>query len=235
MIKKTPNNKARTAEVTSSAPKAHMHDIGGNATERLRHEIEKYAVELPEGTHLLVKEYPKTSHLADIAITYLKVVLDGILVTALVEESDVPALLADVDVDVEVKQGDTGTSQVRPYEYLPVVVWGKNTGKWYVHSPVDIFLRAQHCSGQHAIDSFECCNIGRPGSTPRKGDKQFWSEAECKPEDLPKAILTAFLHGEINPEYRERAAEVEKDAHAQKEKNLRMAAKLPKPKPKPIY
>ena len=149
---------------------------------------------------------------------------------ATVSGPDIEIKFLDLDwtIYIEVKQGDTGTSQVRPYEYLPVVVWGKNTEKWYVFSPAEIVKKAETVAGQgKCIDPYVSCNIGSPGSTPQSGDKQLWSKAECKPEDLCEAIMTAYFNGEKNPEYRERAAQVAVLHNLVKEYNSREGAKLP--------
>ena len=196
----------RTAEVTFSAPKAdakpsgeNIHDKGRKAVDRLEADLIRAA--LQEGKYrIVVKKNGATVSGADVEITYLELVLD---------------------VDVEVKQGDTGTSQVRSYEYFPVAVWGKNTECWYVFSPDEIVKRARNCAPQHALNRFICCNIGSPGSTPTKGDKQLWSKAKCKPEDLPKALLDAYLKGEEYPKVKRVVKNIEKREKLNEEEDMK--------------
>tara|TARA_B100001013_G_scaffold184756_1_gene111392 strand:- start:247 stop:870 length:624 start_codon:yes stop_codon:yes gene_type:complete len=174
------NRLERTAEVTSSAPKADAKSSEENIHDKGRKVVARLKSELLDGPYRIEANINgATVRGADIEIRYLEL---------------------DLQVDAEVKQGKTGTSQVRPYEYVPLVVWGKNTEKWYVFSPNAITDKAEHLAGMHNPNPFINCNLGAPGSTPTKGDTQFWSNAECRPEDLSKAILDAYLEGEQHPE-----------------------------------
>lgn len=214
MIEESKKNERieRTAEVRSSAPKTdakpseeNIHDKGRKAVHRLAALLREWAI--IKGWRIEVKVNPPTTSGPDIEIKFLDL---------------------DWTLYIEVKQGNTGTSQVRPYEYLPVVVWGENTEKWYVFSPAVIMEKAGTVAGQGKLaDPYVSCNIGRPGSTPRSGCKQFWPKAECKPEDLLETILSAYYNGEKNPEYKELAADVEAAHNSVKESNSRKGAKLP--------
>ena len=63
---------------------------------------------------------------------------------------------------VEVKKvGKSTANQVRPYKYLPLVIWHAQSAEWYVMPPQDIVEFAKSKSGQHALVSFVCCSFGK--------------------------------------------------------------------------
>src|SRR5690606_3596837 len=64
-------------------------------------------------------------------------------------------------VAVELKRSSTSGAQIRALDYHVLVVWS-DASEWWVLPPSDVLVLASLYNGQHTVNSFECCNPGKP-------------------------------------------------------------------------
>ena len=116
---------------------------------------------------------------------------------------------------IEVKKvGSGAANQVRPCKYTTLVVWSEKEDEWYVIPPQDVVNLAKPKKGQHAVNSFECCNFG----------KKQWRQEKYRSDtqSLYRRVRLAIEEGNnASPLYRKVMAQVRQDALTLKERQIR--------------
>jgi hypothetical protein len=117
---------------------------------------------------------------------------------------------------IEIKKVGSGTAnQVRPCKYITLVVRDEKEKEWYVIPPHDIVDLAKNKNGQHATNSFECCNFG----------KKQWQQKKykCGEQELRNKVkLAAKAGANAPPVYKKVMEQVKQDAISQKERQIKI-------------